>query len=163
MLIFAWKPRKSQRFARLLLGGQVLLFHGQRADSFESKDIRSNLVVPSIDRLGSWLKGQHGMVTWYFMEAFLVKWPQRETQISIFSAISWHLGTRHPRAWQEDPKRSEASCREHVPHIRYVLLLQVSKWALRVDVSDPPITAYRSCAQEVANVRKQVIELQIYT
>lgn len=39
----------------------VLLFHGQRADSFEAKDVRSRIVSPTIDRLGSWLRTQPGI------------------------------------------------------------------------------------------------------
>mmetsp|Transcript_46116 Transcript_46116/g.128239 ORF Transcript_46116/g.128239 Transcript_46116/m.128239 type:complete len:657 (-) Transcript_46116:104-2074(-) len=34
----------------------VLLFHGEHADSFETKEIRNRVVLPNIDRLGQWLR-----------------------------------------------------------------------------------------------------------
>lgn len=39
----------------------VLLFHGTRSDSFEAKEIRDRVVVPTIEKLGRWLRAQPGI------------------------------------------------------------------------------------------------------
>eukprot|EP00930_Biecheleria_cincta_P035503 TRINITY_DN24417_c0_g3_i1.p1 TRINITY_DN24417_c0_g3~~TRINITY_DN24417_c0_g3_i1.p1 ORF type:complete len:623 (+),score=137.30 TRINITY_DN24417_c0_g3_i1:81-1949(+) len=86
----------------------VLLFRGQRADSFEAKDVRTTVVNPTIDTLGRWLQQQPGITVKNIIRHARVpivtfQTEDLEVDISVqqpFGVLnSWHLRDLCASGW----------------------------------------------------------------
>lgn len=101
----------------------VMLFRHHRADSKEAKEVRNNLVMPTIDQLGRWLRLQKGInvkniIRHARVPIVMFETKDLEVDISVqqpFGALnSWHL---------------RDLCRSGVPGRLRALIRLVKQWA----------------------------------